>query len=196
MTGSIQDAERALEDLRMVDLPDYPLVLNVRVRANLLAAHASKGVRRDQVLSQAAQDVERLTRHRDNVIALQARFYYYSTQDDDDALLAAARQARKDHVEDGFVTDMEVSVLYGRKEFDEALRILRSTRHTSDESWLLVEQGIVLAAIPGQQKEAEKALTQAIAVAKGPSLPLAPGYLQLLGPEYRAKTRQAAPPNP
>jgi lipoprotein NlpI len=50
----------------------------------------------------------------------------------------------------------------------------------------------VLAEIPGKKKEAEKALTEAIVVSKGASLPLVPAYLQLLGPEYRAKTRQAA----
>jgi hypothetical protein len=194
MTGSIQDAERALDDIRMVDLPDNPLVLNARVRANLLAANAlgPEDVRRDQALARAARDVERLARHSDNAIALQARFYYYFIQGEDDALLAAARQARKDRVEDSFLTDSEVSVLYGRKKCDEALQILQSTKYSGDENWLLIEQGVVLAAIPGQQKEAEKALLGAMAVSKGSALPLSPAFLQLLGPQYRAKTRQAA----
>ena len=50
----------------------------------------------------------------------------------------------------------------------------------------------MLATIPGQQKEAEKALTGAIAVSEGATLPLSPAYLQLSGPEFRVKTRQAA----
>jgi serine/threonine protein kinase len=150
MTGSIQDAERALEDLRRVDLSDQPLFLSVRARANLVAANAysPKDVRRDQVLSQAARDVERLALHRDNLMALEGRCFYYVVLGYDDDLLAAARQARQDRVEDGFSTDWEAMILYGRKKYDEALRVLQSTKYPGDESWLLIEQGVVLAAIP------------------------------------------------
>jgi hypothetical protein len=194
MTGSIQDAERALDDLRLVDLPDNALLLYKRVCADLAAAHAfgPKEVRRDQVLSQAARDVEQLALHRNNLMALHARCFYYFVLGSDDDLLAAARHVRKDRVEDAVVTDIAVIVLYGRKDFEEALRILQSTKFPGDEAWLMVEQGVLLASIPGKQKEAEKALTGAIAVSKGANLPLCPAYLQLLGPEYRAKTRQAA----
>ncbi len=194
MTGTIEDAEQALDDLRKVDLSDPPLLLNTRVEACQAAAHAyaPHDPRRDRVLSQAARDVERLALHRDNPVALQGRCKYYFVRGDDDALLAAARQARKDRVEAAFVTDLEVCVLYGRKEFDEALRALQSTKYAGDESFLWLAQGIVLAAIPGRKQEAEKAMTEAIRVCKGSPLSNFAAYLQLLGPEYAAKARQAS----
>ena len=189
MTGAIEDAEQALDDVRKVDLPDNPLLLATRVRAYLAAAHAydPHDPRRDQVLSQAARDVERLALHRDNPIALEARCQYYFVRGDDDILLATARQAGNERVEVAMVP-----VLYGRKKFDEALRALQSTKYTGDESFLWVEKGIVLAAIPGRKEEAEKAMTEAIRVGKGSMLSAVAAYLQLLGPEYRAKARQAS----
>ena len=109
-------AEQALEDLRKVDLPDNPLLLCYRVRAHQSAARAygPNDPRREQAWSQAARDVERLARHRDNRMAVQERCYYYSVRGEDDALLAAGRQARQDRVEDYFVTEMEAGVLFGR----------------------------------------------------------------------------------
>ncbi|HEV2950410.1 MAG TPA: protein kinase, partial [Gemmataceae bacterium] len=193
MTGTVEDAEQALDDLRKVDLLDNPLLLNTRVQTYLAAAHAydPHDPRRNQVLSQAARDVKRLALHRDNSIALQGRCYYYLAQGDDDALLAAARQAREDRVENAYVTLLEVCVLYGRKKFDEALRVLQSTKHPGDESFWFIQQGIVLTAIRGRKEEAEKAMTEAIRVCKGSQLSLLAAYLQLLGPEHRAKARQA-----
>jgi hypothetical protein len=44
----------------------------------------------------------------------------------------------------------------GRKEFDEALRLLQPTSYTGDESSRLIDRGLVLAAIPGHKEEAEK----------------------------------------
>ena len=194
MTDTIEDAEQDLDDLRKVDLPDNPLLLTTRVRAYLAAAHAydPHDPRREQVLSQAARDVERLALHRDNPIALEARCQYYFVRGDDDILLATARQAGNDRVEVAMVPDLAGCVLYGRKKFDEALRALQSTKYTSDESFLWVEKGIVLAAIPGRKEEAEKAMTEAIRVSKGSMLSAVAAYLQLLGPEYRAKARQAS----
>ena len=177
-----------------MDLPDNPLLLTTRVRTYLAAANAydPNDPRRDKVLSQAARDVQRLARLRDNAIALQGRFLYYFVRGDDDTLLAVARQARMDHVEVAWATDMEVCVLYGRKEYDQALSALQSTKYVGDEYYLSVEQGIVLAAMPGRREEADKAMTEGIRHCKGLMLSLIAGYLQLLGPEYRAKTRQAS----
>ncbi|HLJ95913.1 MAG TPA: protein kinase [Gemmataceae bacterium] len=194
-TGKVEDAEQALEDLRKVDLPDHPLLLSARVRAQQVAAHAygPKDPRSEQAWSQAAQDVERLARHRDNTMALQGRCYYYFVRGEDDALLAAAQQARKEGIEDSWVTDLVASVLYRRKEYDEALRIVQSTHYAGDQSFPILLRGIILAAMPGRKSEAEKAITDAIhACRAGSSLSFLAAFLQVLGPEYRAKTRQVS----
>jgi tetratricopeptide (TPR) repeat protein len=194
MTGRAEDVRQAFDDLGKVDLPDNPLLLYTRLQAYLVAAHADgqdeRG--REQALSQAGQDAERLARHPDNVIALQARCYYYFVRGDDEALFAATRQARKAGVEDVWATDREVSVHYGHKEYGEALRVLQSTPYPGDVSFLSLQRGVVLAAMPGREKEAEKELTDAIRTCKGFSLSFIAAYLQVLGPEYRAKMRKAS----
>jgi lipoprotein NlpI len=60
------------------------------------------------------------------------------------------------------------------------------------EPFPALDQGIVLAAMPGRKKEAEKAMTDGIHRAKGFLLCYLPAWLQLLGPDYQAKTRQTA----
>ncbi|MFO0810339.1 MAG: protein kinase [Gemmataceae bacterium] len=193
MTGRAEDAERALDDLHKVDLPDNPLLLCYRVRAQQSAAraYAPGDPRREQAWSQAARDVERLARHRDNRIAVEERCWYYLVRGDDDALLATARQARQDRVEDTFVTEMEASVLYGRMNFDEALRVLQSAAFAEDQSTPVVFRGVVLAAMPGRKNEAEQTISDAIRACRGGALlSYLPAYLQLLGPEYRPKARR------
>jgi tetratricopeptide (TPR) repeat protein len=194
MTGRAKDVDQALEELGKVDLPDHPLFLYTRVQAYLVAAHADGQDQRgrEEALHQAGRAAERLAQHPANATALQARCYYYFVRGDDDALLAATRQARNEHVEDAWVTDVEVSVHYGRKEYDKALGVLESTKYAGDESFPFVERGVVLAAMPGRKQEAERALTEAIRACKGFSQCFIASYLQLLGPEYRAKTRQAS----
>jgi len=192
MTGRTEDAEQALDDLRKVDLPDNPLPLCYRVTAQMLAAraYASDDPRREQAWSQAARDVERLAQHRDNRIAVEERCWYHFVRGEDDALLETARQARRDRVEDTFVTEMEASVLYGRKNFDQALRVMQSATFAEDQSTPVVFRGVVLAAIPGRKEEAEKTMNDAIRACRGGALlSYLPAYLQLLGPEYGAKAR-------
>ena len=192
MTGRAEDAEQALDDLRKVDLPDNPLLLCSRVQAQLLAARAygPNDPRREQAWNQAARDVERLARHRDNRLAVEERCWYYFVRGEDEALLETARQARRDRIEDTFVTEMEASVLYGRKNFDEALRVLQSATFAEDQSTPVVFRGAVLAAMPGRKNEAEKTITDAVRACRGGAvLSYLPAYLQLLGPEYGAKAR-------
>ncbi len=194
-TGKAEDAEQALDDLGKVDLPDNPLWLSSRLKADLTAAHAyAPGEpRRRQIENQAARDVEALATHTDNALAFQARCYYLLVRGDADALIATARQARESRIEDAFVTYMEVSALYTRKDDAEALRVLQSAKDTGDESAGATEREIVLAAMSGRKDEAEKAITDVIRSRSGGTpLSYVCAYLQLLGPEYRAKTRQAA----
>jgi hypothetical protein len=192
MTGRAEDAEQALDDLRKVDLPDNPLPLCYRVMAQMLAAsaYAPGDPRREQAWSQAARDVERLARHRDNRIAVEERCWYHFVRGKDDALLETARQARRDRVEDTFVTELEASVLYGRKNFDEALRVMQSATFAEDQSTPVVFRGVVLAAMPGRKDEAAKTIVDAVRGCRGGALlSYLPAYLQLLGPEYGAKAR-------
>jgi tetratricopeptide (TPR) repeat protein len=196
MTGRVEDAEKALDDLRKVDLPDDNLwLLCTRVPAYLAAAHAygPNDPRQVAALKQATRDVERLAVYRDNRFAVQIRCYYFFARGDDDALLEEVRQARKQGVKPHYSTDIEASVLYRRKQFGEALRVLQTDESSGDETWSSISQGIVLAAIPGRKGDAEKAFADAIRRCKGGILMgyITP-YLQLLGPEYRAKSRQAA----
>jgi serine/threonine protein kinase len=195
MTGEAEDAEQALDDLRKVDLPDSPLLLSYRVRAQQLAAlaYGPDDPRRAQAWSQADRDVERLARHRDNRIAVQERCWYYFVRGDEEALLAAARQARQDRIEDTWVTELEASVLYGRKEFDEAARVMEAGTYAEDQTFPIVQRGLVLAAIPGRRHEAERLMVDAIRACRGGAvLSCGPAYLQLLGPGYDAKTREIA----
>jgi tetratricopeptide (TPR) repeat protein len=193
-TGKMEDAEQALEDFRKVDLPDQLLLLCNRVRACLVATHAygPQDRRRRQAFTQAARDVDRLAQRRDNAMALQWRCYYYLVRGYDDALLAAAGQARTERVEATWVTHIEVSILYGRKKFEDALKVQESTHYAGGEGAPASQRGTVLAAMPGRKEEAEKLMTDGLRRTKSFLLCYDPAWLQLLGPEYRAKTRQAA----
>jgi tetratricopeptide (TPR) repeat protein len=194
MTGRVEDAERALDDLGKVDLPDNPLLLGTRVRAHLVAAHAygPNDARGDAVLDQAARDAKRLEAHLHNPIAVQARCYYLLVRDHDNDLLDVAHQAGEKHVENPYVTDMEASVLYRQKKFKEARKVVKAAPNVG--GFQLIEQGIVLAALPEGKAEAETAFRDAINGSKGGDMMscLVAGYLQLLGPEYRAQSRKAS----
>ena len=193
MTGQAEDAELAIEDLQKVDLPDNPLLLSYRVRAQQTAARAygPGDPRREQAWSQAARDVARLARHRDNRLAVQELCWYHFVRGEDEALLNVARQSRQDRIEDTWVTELEAGVLYGRKNFDEALRVLQSGTFAEDQTFPIVQRGIAMAAIPGRQDEAEKTMVEAILGCRGGALlAYVPAYLQLLGPGYAAKSRK------
>ena len=121
-SGRAEDAEQALDELRGVGLPDNPLLLADRVEAGLTAAHgyATNDPRREAALKQAERDVARLATFPDNVVALLGRCRFYEAQSDDDRLLEAIHQARGPSVP-GFLTTLEVGVLYRRKQYAEAL---------------------------------------------------------------------------
>jgi tetratricopeptide (TPR) repeat protein len=149
--------------------------------------------RRDLAWKQAARDAEALGKHRDNSVALLWRCGYYFARRDDDALLAAVRRGRQEHVENLYVNNMEASVLYARQDFDEALRALQREDNAANEAFHLVSRGIVLAAMLGRREEAERAFDDAVRGSQsGAALGLAPAFLQLLGPQSREKSRQAA----
>jgi tetratricopeptide (TPR) repeat protein len=195
MTGRVEDAEQALDDLRKVDLSDDPVMLINRTIAFLIAARAygPKDPRHDVALKQAARDIERLVPYRENPNVVFCRCYYHFARGDNDALLDEVRQARKNGVDNPFATYFEVSVLYSRKQFDEALRSLQTDKRAGYEGFRLNFIGIVLAAIPGRKEDAEKAFISAIRSCKGGTiLGYIMAYQQMLGPEYRAKARQAA----
>lgn len=192
VTGRLEDAELAVEYLRQVDLPDNPLLLSYRVRAEQSVARLCRpdDPRGEQAWRDAARDVERLAHHRDNRMAVAERCWYYFVRHEDDLLLETARQAHQDGVEDTFVTELEANVFYGRKNFDEALRVLQAGAFADDQTTPVVIRGIVLAAIPGRTKEAEKTIIDAVRACRGGAiLAYLPAYLQLLGPEYGAKVR-------
>jgi tetratricopeptide (TPR) repeat protein len=193
-TGRAEDAEQALGDFARVDLPDNPLLLSTRMLACLAAAHAygPNDPRGEAVRKQAAQDAGRLAAHRDNHDAVLRRCYYHFVRGDDGRVLEVIRQARKDRVETPFIEDLGVSVLYARKQYAEALNVLEAS--PAPEGYVslwLFQKGIVLVTV-GRKKEAEQAFTEAIRRYKGIALSFLPAYLQLLGPEYAAKSRQAA----
>ncbi len=195
MTGRVEDAEQALDDLRKVDPSDNPYLVSTRVYAHLVAAHAygSSDPRQKDALEQAARYVEQLAMQRDNAIAVKARCYYHFVQRNDQALLQEVRQARENDIESLFTAGMEASVLYGLKRFDDAARALQLTGSGGDQTFWLIFRGITLAANPGRRVEAEKVIMDGIRGCKGGGgLSYVAAYLLLLGPEYRSKAEQTA----
>ena len=89
MTGRVEDAEQALDDIRKVDLSDDPVVLINRTVAFVTAARAygPKDPRHDAALKQAARDIERIAAYRENPNVVFCRCYYHFARGDDDALL-------------------------------------------------------------------------------------------------------------
>lgn len=73
--------------------------------------------------------------------------------------------------------------------FAEALHVIQSAAYAEDQSFPIVLCGIVMAGRPGRKGEAEKTIVDAIRACRGGALlSYIPAYLQLLGPEYGAKT--------
>jgi hypothetical protein len=166
-----------------------------RVEAGLTAAHGygPNDPRREAALKQAERDVARLATFPDNVVALLGRCRYYEDQGDDDRLLEAIHQARGPSVP-GFLTTLEVGVLYRRKQYAEALRVLRST--TTPDYWeLKFQEAVVLATLPQRRTEAEQAFRDGIAMSRQRGA-LAMTYLcalqQVLGPAYSGPARREA----
>ena len=115
LTGQLPDVERALEACDRADLPDNPLLLNMRMQA-LLTGHLITG--RDQpakndFLKTAAEVDQQLARQLDVAIAIQGRFYYYYVTGNDDALLKVIRDGKR-RVDRSGIFDYEFDVLYRR----------------------------------------------------------------------------------
>jgi serine/threonine protein kinase/predicted negative regulator of RcsB-dependent stress response len=192
MTGTVQDADKALDDLRKVDLPDGPLLVGARVFATLVALHAhdSKSTQRPALLRQVAEDVELLARYPDVPTAVVARCNYFVFLDDDEALLREVRAARRHHP-DSALDYFELHVLYRRKQFAEALAFLEASQQNWTNEHFPLTRGMVLASLPGRQREAEEAILSAVRQTKGGSnLAMFPGPLHWLGPEGLSKCKK------
>jgi hypothetical protein len=194
MTGTAEDAEQALDDLRMVDLPEGVTLCHNRVLASLVAAHAYRAqpARRDAVLMQARDDVQRLANYADNPLAILTRCYYYLTQEDDEKLLRIIREAKERRAANSYVVEIEATVLFRRNQDEEAWRVLQANE-IADPVDCLIDQGIVLLAMPGRKEDAARAFTTAIRNLNGGStLGWVSAYLQLLGPPEQDSARQSA----
>jgi serine/threonine protein kinase len=191
MTGQVADAEKALEDVNKVDLPDDPLLLDTRIQALLELAKAcgANDSRGASALKQATRDVARLARARFNVVALEARCHYYFVLGEDDALLRLLRQARSDNVLGFAGTDglFQALVLYGRKDFKGAVRALETSPLANLGSIPLIERRLLMAAIPGRNNDARKDFNSAMHLARGTYQAYVAAYQQMLGPDYVAK---------
>jgi tetratricopeptide (TPR) repeat protein len=189
--GDLADAERALDDIRKADLPDdHALVVLYRFNACMEAAKcygARDPARRDALLEQAAQDVERLGRYPDFPMAVLFRCGYHMYRDDDQALLGEVRRART-RSDSATLASLETHVLYRRKKYEDALITLRSVLDRGGS--FLNSEGYVLATLPGKRGGAVAMVGEAMrTIQGGPHVSFAPSVLLLLGPEYRARAR-------
>jgi tetratricopeptide (TPR) repeat protein len=195
MTGRVEDAQKALEASQKIGVLDKPLLLAVRLEMYLILAntYGPQDPRRVDALELASGDYDRLGNSRDNPWVVTARCRNHFVRGEYDALLDEARRARDAGVETPYLVDMEVSVLYGRKQYDEALRVIRRSDRFIGENQKHSLMGIVLAAVPGRREEAEREFREAIHRCQGGiELSYIAADLQLLGPDYRVRARQAA----
>jgi predicted Zn-dependent protease len=191
MTGLAEDADRARDDVRRVDLPANPLLLSISLEAALVASHAygRDDPRGADALAQAATDAEALGNFPELSVATLGRCNYFLVTSNDDALLREVRQASL-RAGNHWLTHLEVTTVYRRKKYEDALEVVRAHSPTEPDGMHLMEQGIVLATIPGRAAEAERAFADGIQglMRQGLSLAFRPAYQQMLGPDYRAKT--------
>jgi serine/threonine protein kinase len=197
MTGRAEDAERALDILQKVDLPDdHPLLLRYRLQAHMILAQAwekADPARAEQAWKLAARDAERLKTHRDKPDAVLWLSNYYFVRHNDEALLANCRRARAEKVAIHYALNTELSVLYARKEFDAALKALRDYDPADTDIFLYASRGYVLAAMPGRQAEAERVILEAFEKCpNGSALSFAPADILILGPASLEKSKQMA----
>jgi hypothetical protein len=192
MTGRLADAERALEDCDRAEMPDNPLLLNVRMQA-LLTAHLLSTGRdrpaRENYLRKAAELDELLARYPDVAIAIQGRYFYYYVTGDDDTLLKVIREGKR-RVEHSAIFNYEFDVLYRRKQFDEALASVRTGQFPREWSRWLQE---VIRATRGQTDEAERLFQEELKTTRGgANLAIIPAYINLLGPGAGTNPRRVA----
>lgn len=197
MTGRADDAERALADLDKLDLPDSMLYLNQR-RLVLLAAAHNYGLndpRAKKVLAEAAEVARALAKYSDQPMAVLGRCTYFFLTNQDDALLRELESAARRKVVHTYLDDYSTYAHYRRKEFALALSVAEQglTADAKENAYNRLRQGVILAAMPGRKAEAEAVFAEAIRrYRQGPGLATMPAYWQLLGPEYRSRTRDAS----
>jgi hypothetical protein len=190
MTARALDAEKALEEVARVDLPDNPLLGSIRLQAHLAAATAAgrdTPAARSAALKQAAEAAAFLERYPEAPVALAYRCWYHLCIDDDEGLLRVVGQDRP-RGDFGLQPSFEAHVYYRRKQFREALERWQKGRtrgHDFDRLYLL-------ATLPGHKEETEKLFLRLHRSLKGGSASmLTPTILGLLGPRYREKACQA-----
>jgi hypothetical protein len=192
MTGLPSDVERALEDCNHADLPDNPLLLNVKMQALLTGRLMVTGRDRpakDDFLTAAAKADEELARQPDVPIAIQGRWYYYYVTGNDDMALKIIR-AGKQRVERSSIFDYEYDVLYRRKQFAQALASVKNGGLSREMSRWLQE---VMYATGGQTGQAERLFAEEFNETKGgANLAILPAYVYLLGPGAHTDARQIA----
>jgi tetratricopeptide (TPR) repeat protein len=193
-TGKASDAEKALDDLRRVDLPFNPLLVSIRLNAHLAAATAYKRedpIKVDDFLQRAAEDADLLAKNPEISYAVLGRCSYFFYVEQDKTLLQVIRQAQQ-HLDLGILKLYEALAYYRQKEFEKAWSALRGGEKSGIDDVRQVYMGYVLATMPGRERDAEKACKDAIgAVGSGTGLTLPPTVLFLLGPKYLDKARQA-----
>jgi serine/threonine protein kinase len=194
ISGRKEDAEHALDELNAVraEWTDEPALLTHSVHTYLVAAHsyAPEDSRRLVALKQAADCAEQLAKYPENSNAVWWRCCYFLVRGDDDAALREIVQAQKKRPGNSYATDIEFTVLYGRKRYNEALG---ASRAAGNGSFRLIAEGLALVAMPGRKAEAEEAFVAGIRACKGGTgLASVAACLQLLGREYSEKSRRAA----
>src|SRR5262249_49751617 len=189
MTGQVADAEKALEYLRHVDLPESPLLLAARVEGELTAAHHYSKIagdlatqaRSDELFERAGKDAELLGKFPDAAPAVLTRCNYFLVTGNEESLL---REIQEAHVKPGLIWFLEVGVLYGQGQFERALEALERTKASWDQPSYWTVKGMLLASMPGKEEEAEAAIQESFRAIKGGTvLALYQAPLHWLGPE-------------
>jgi serine/threonine protein kinase len=156
-TGSLPDAELAIEDARIARsmLPGDPFALAQNVMAHIVAAgiHAEQGrtLEQRQALDQAARSVRELEAHREVPVAGVARRFYFCETGDHTAALAEARFRSQSGVRLSALDEMALAVeLYHHGDFQEALAVFDRGIARGGETYLFqILRCYVLAELPG-----------------------------------------------
>jgi serine/threonine protein kinase len=185
ITGSVDDAELALEDAQVARgmLAGNPLVLQRSVYAQLVASGIYEDHARSEdnkrVLAQARRDVQELKQFATLPFAAKACFEFFDYVGDEEAASALI----------GPGTEFRKAVtLYNRREFARALEATEHSRALGRGfSTDVVERGFILAELPDGQTRARAAFDEARAHATGAWQLPPPMILLLLGQTEEAR---------
>jgi tetratricopeptide (TPR) repeat protein len=194
-TGRLETAKEAIDGLEQSGIGDGLTLLYWRLETSMVVARvcSREDPRREAALKQAISDAEELGQYLENSRTAWSRCKYFVERGDYDALLKEADRARSKGIEIAYMTNMAASVLYGRKQFDEALSLLETSKFTNKEPFLQIARGTVLAAIPGRREDAKRVLTDLVRdCLGGTTLSIVAAPMQLLGSEYLSKSKKAA----